>query len=315
MSHDSRSWSRRRFFRSAALAACGLAVGRAATASPEQMPLILKTIPSSGERLPVVGLGTNNYSVESPDDLAQRRAVLERLVASGCSVIDTAPAYGRSEIVIGQLTAGLGIRDDVFLATKVTTTDADGTEGKAMLAQSFEGLRTGRIDLVQVHNLLGAEVMLPILREIKDDGRIRYVGITTSRQEQHDTMVELMQSHPLDFIQVNYSIDDDAAAAQILPLAADKGIAVLVNMPFGGRRGGNLFARTRGRELPGWASEIGVTSWAQYLLKYVVSHPAVTCAIPGTHRAEHARDNFAAARGSLPDAVTRERMLAYWSAA
>jgi aryl-alcohol dehydrogenase-like predicted oxidoreductase len=306
--------TRRRFIAGTALAACAVAPWRAAVARTDA-PLITKPIPSSGERLPVIGLGTNNFSVEAADEIAQRGQVLERLIASGCRVVDTAPAYGRSESVIGELLASLEARDRVFLATKVTTSDDAGAEGRAMIARSFDALRTDRVDLMQVHNLLGAEVMLPILREMKAAGRIRYVGITTSRQEQHERMVELMNTHPLDFIQVNYSIEDDAAAARVLPLAADKGIAVLVNMPFGGRRGGNLFGSTRGRELPEWAAEIDVASWAQYLLKYVVSHPAVTCAIPGTHRPEHARDNVAAARGSLPDAATRARMLAYWNAA
>jgi len=311
MSFAKSRWSRRDFLGTAIATAGYLGVGSPVRAA-KAATLITKPIPSSGERLPVIGLGTNNYSVDATEELTQRRAVIGRLVSSGCKVVDTAPAYGRSEIVVGQLLESLDARDDVFLATKVTTSDRDGAEGRAMIEASFDRLQTDRIDLLQVHNLTGTATLLPILAEMKEAGRIRYYGVTTSRAEQHTEMFELMGQHPLDFIQIDYSIENGAAAERILPRAAEKGIAVLINMPFGGRRGGNLFGETRGRELPGWAREIGISSWAQFMLKYVVAHPSVTCAIPGTHRPEHAADNFSAASGILPDAQMRERMRAHW---
>lgn len=261
----------------------------------------------------MIGLGTNNYSVTEARDLAARREVLERMAALGGKVIDTAPAYGRSELVVGELLEGLGNRDRYFLATKVTAPDGDAARGRAMLDESFRRLRTARIDLMQVHNLDGVEAMMPALRDAKAAKRIRYIGVTTSRAGQYPQMLEAMRRYPLDFIQVDYSIDNRAAADQVLPLAAELGMAVLINMPFGGRRSGNLFPRLAGRQLPPWAADAGAATWAQFLLRYVVSHPAVTCAIPGTHRIAHLEDNMAAGRGELPDRAMRTRMEQYWS--
>lgn len=275
-------------------------------------PLIGKAIPSTGERLPVVGLGTNNYSVTSAEDLAPRREVLQRMPDLGGKVIDTAPAYGRSEVVVGELLADLGNRDRYFLATKVTAPDGDLAKGRATLEESFRRLRTPRIDLVQVHNLDGVDVLMPVLREAKNAKRIRYIGVTTSRAEQYPRMLEVMRRHALDFIQVDYSIDNRAAAEEVLPLAQERGVAVLINMPFGGRRTGNLFPKLAGREVPRWALGAGAASWAQFLLRYVVSHPAVTCAIPGTHRVGHLEDNMRAGRSELPDRAMRTRMEQYW---
>jgi len=261
----------------------------------------------------VIGLGTNNYSVTSAEDLASRREVLQRMSDLGGKVIDTAPAYGRSEVVVGELLADLGNRDRYFLATKVTAPDGDLTQGRALLEESFRRLRTPRIDLMQVHNLDGVDVLMPALREARDAKRIRYIGVTTSRAEQYPQMLSAMRRHALDFIQVDYSIDNRAAADEVLPLAQERGIAVLINMPFGGRRSGNLFPRLAGREVPQWAVEAGAASWAQFLLRYVVSHPAVTCAIPGTHRVTHLEDNMRAGRSELPDRAMRTRMEQYWA--
>jgi aryl-alcohol dehydrogenase-like predicted oxidoreductase len=297
-----------------ALAACGAALEPRSVLAAGPGALIQKRIPSSGESLPIVGLGTNNYSVSEPGDLAPRRRVIERFVELGGRVIDTAPAYGRSEVVVGDLVGELGKRDEIFLATKVTAPGDDVGAARLMIEQSFVRLRSERIDLLQVHNLDNATRLLPMLAELKRQERIRYFGITTSRTEQHDEMAQLMRAHPIDFIQVDYSIDNTAAADTVLPLAADRGIAVLVNMPFGGRREGNLFQRVHRDALPEWAIDAGIDSWAQFFLKFVVSHPAVTCAIPGTHRVEHLEDNIAAARGMLPDAPLRTRMAAYWDA-
>jgi len=266
----------------------------------------------------VIGLGTNNYSVDAAPDLAARRAVLARFgdLDGVTSVIDTAPAYGRSEIVVGQLVAELGIRNRLFIATKVTAVGDDVAQARAMIDASFERLHTDRIDLLQVHSLQGVDVLMPVLEELKAARRIRYIGMTTSRNEQHAAMLDLMRRHgrALDFIQVNYSIEDRAAAERILPLAAEQGLGVLVNMPFGGRRGDNLFARVKDRSLPEWAAEAGAHSWSQLFLRYVVSHPAVTVAIPGTHRVEHAALNLAAAAQPLPDTAMRAHMTAQWDA-
>jgi aryl-alcohol dehydrogenase-like predicted oxidoreductase len=289
-----------------------LASSAFAAASPEDLsPLNTRAIPSTGERIPVVGLGTNNYSVTSNEDLTARREVLKRMPELGGTVVDTAPAYGRSEEVIGQLVADIGNRDKLFFATKVTT-NADSAAGRAMLEQSFRRLRTDRIELIQVHNLTGAEALLPVLAEYKTGKRIRYVGVTTSSDAQHAAAADILRRHRLDFVQLNYSIDDRESARELLPLARDRGVAVLVNMPFGGRRGSNLFARLAGRALPPWAAEIDATSWPQFLLKYVVSHPAVSCAIPGTAKLAHLEDNQRGARGRMPDSEMRKRMETFW---
>jgi aryl-alcohol dehydrogenase-like predicted oxidoreductase len=270
-----------------------------------------RLIPSSGERLPVIGLGTNNYSVTSTEDLAARREVLRRMPNLGGTVIDTAPAYGRSEEVIGQLVAEIGNRDKLFFATKVTT-NTDAAAGTAMLEQSFRRLRTDRIELIQVHNLTGTEQLLPVLAEYKSGLRIKYFGVTTSNDSQHAATADILRRHRLDFVQFNYSLDDRESAQTLLPLAQDRGVAVLVNMPFGGRRGSNLFARLARRALPSWAAEIDASSWPQFLLKYVVSHPAVTCAIPGTTKLAHLEDNQRVGRGRLPDGEMRKRMEKFW---
>lgn len=286
-----------------AFAACG-----ASAASP----LIRKAIPKSGERLPVVGLGTNNYSPKTPEERAARRDVIAALTAGGASVIDTAPSYRESEQTLGELIGEIGNRRQIFLATKVTARGGTREEGIAMLDNSFRMLRTETLDLVQVHNLVGTAVLLPLLREQVAAKKIRYVGITTSQDAQYAEMTSIMKNEALDFIQIDYSLGNRGAGDELLPLAADRGMAVLINLPFGGRRDGNLFSRVRGQELPGWANEIGVKSWGQLFLKYVISHPAVTCAIPGMTRLANLEDNLAAARGTLPDAAIRRRMESWW---
>jgi aryl-alcohol dehydrogenase-like predicted oxidoreductase len=317
MDHEWNSISRRRALQ-AGIAACIAVVAHGtARAAPQPgaqgQPVARKPIPSAGEQLPVVGLGTNNYSVTAPEDLALRREVLAQMPELGGTVIDTAPAYGHSEIVLGDLLDDLGTRERFFLATKVTAPAGDVAQGRAMLEDSFRRLRTSRIDLMQVHNLDGVDPLIPVLSEVKAAKRIRYVGVTTSRTEQYPQLIDAMRRHRLDFIQVDYSIDNRTAAEEVLPLAQERGIAVLVNMPFGGRRSGNLFPRLEGRALPSWAAEAGAGSWAQFLLRYVVSHPAVSCAIPGTHRVAHLEDNLQAGRGELPDRRMRSRMEEYWA--
>lgn len=276
--------------------------------------LMRKPIPVSGEPLPVIGLGTNNYSPTTDTERADRRAVIKRLSALGASVIDTAPAYRESERTLGELIGEIGNRSKIFLASKVTSAGGSREEGLAMLEESMRRLRTSTIDLMQVHNLVGTEVLLPLLRDWQQQRRIRYVGITTSRAAQYPEVARLMRSVPLDFVQLDYSIANRGAAEQLLPLAAERNIAVLVNLPFGGRRDGNLFARVRNVSLPPIAADIGATSWAQFFLKYVVSHPAVTCAIPGMTKIANLEDNLGAARGTLPDAAQRRTMELTWDA-
>ncbi|MFP5406748.1 MAG: aldo/keto reductase, partial [Gammaproteobacteria bacterium] len=219
------------------------------------------------------------------------------------SVIDTAPTYGDAERIVGGLIEGLGIRSELFLATKVSTTGREA--GVAQIEQSFRNLRTAAIDLIAVHNLRDTETQLRTLREMKREGRIRYVGITTSFDRQYPAFEDTMKREALDFIQVDYALDNRAAGERILPLALERGMAVMINLPFGR---GRLFQATRGRALPPWASEFDCRSWAQFFLKYIVSNEAVTCAVPGMARPEYVRDNLGAAQGRLPDAAMRRRM-------
>jgi aryl-alcohol dehydrogenase-like predicted oxidoreductase len=243
-----------------------------------------------------------------------RKAVLAGLTAAGAKVIDTAPSYGESERVIGDLLAEIGNRGRCFLATKVTARGGTREEGEAMLEASRQKLRSDRLDLVQVHNLVGTAVLLPLLREQVAAKRIRYTGITTSRDSQYADFETVMKAEQLDFVQVDYSIANRGAAERLLPLAAERGMAVLVNLPFGGSRDGNLLAKLKDRPLPDFAAEIGAASWAQLLLKYILGHPAVTCAIPGMTRLENLRDNLGGGRGPMPDAALRRRMEAWWDA-
>lgn len=295
--------------------AAALAAGGALPVSAQSSSALLrKIIPSSGEKIPLIGVGTNNYSPTTPEERAARRAVLERFTAAGLSVIDTAPAYRESERVLGELLADIGNRPKAFIATKVTAQGGTREEGFAMMEESMRRLRTDFIELMQVHNLVGTEVLLPLLREWVAAKKIRYIGITTSRDDQYPEMLRLMRAQKLDFIQVDYSLGNRGAADEILPLAADRGLAVLINLPFGGRRGGGMFARVAGQALPDWAAEIDARSWGQVFLKYVVSHPAVTCAIPGMTKVSNLEDNLGAAQGRLPDAALRKRMEAFWDA-
>ena len=271
--------------------------------------LVTRPIPSSGERLPVVGIGTNRYRTGAEADIAPLRETLRTFAAAGGKLIDTAPMYGSSEVVLGQLIAGLGIRKQLFIATKVYASGRQA--GIEEMNDSFKRLQTGTIDLVQVHNLSDTATQLATMREGKQAGRYRYVGITTSRDAQYDEMEDVLKKEQLDFVQVDYSIDNRSAAERILPLALERGAAVLINLPFGRAR---LFSAVRGKPLPAWAAEFDCASWAQFFLKYVIGHPAVTVAIPGTRKPEHVLDNLGAARGRLPDQATRRRMEQFFEA-
>lgn len=302
-------FTRRRFVGSA-LAAGGLAaLGPAGPATADD--IITKAIPSTGERIPVIGLGTNRYGVgDSAEARAPLRQALERFAALGGTVIDTAPMYRSSEAVLGDLIRDLGIRDELFIATKADEAEG-GDATRAQMQRSLERLHTGKFELMQVHNLIAWREALPVMRDWQADGRVRYVGITTSREAQYDEFVHVMETEELDFVQVNYSLEQRLAAERILPLAADRGMAVMINRAFGG---GRLFEKVGNEPLPDWAAAFGAGSWAQFLLKYAVSHPAATVAIPGMTKARHVEDNMQAARGRLPDADERRRMEAFFDA-
>lgn len=275
------------------------------------LPLITKTIPSSGEKIPVVGLGTNAYSVTAPDEIAARREVLKHFPELGAKVIDTARGYGESEVVIGGLLAELGSRNKVFLATK-TPIRGELLPGDGELEAAFKRLQTNKLDLIQIHNFHGIDTLFPRFQEWKQAGKVRYIGVTTSTDEQYPQMKNALNTLPLDFIQVDYSIDNRGAGDEILPLARDKGVAVLINVPLGGRRG-NVLSRVADKPLPAWAADFDVTSWAQLLLKYNVSHPAVTAVIPGTTKLAHLQDNQRAARGRLPTEAERKKLEELWA--
>jgi diketogulonate reductase-like aldo/keto reductase len=265
-----------------------------------------RLIPSTREPLPVIGCGTyRTFDVgATPEERAPLLAVLKVLFAAGGSVIDSSPMYGAAERVVGDLLAQTQNRSRAFLATKVWTSGKQA--GLDQINRSFGLLQDRLIDLMQVHNLLDWKVQLSTLRDLKSAGRIRYVGITHYSASAFAEVESVLRSETLDFLQINYAMNDTAVERRILPLAADRGVAVIVNQPFGG---GGLLAKLRNRPLPSWAQEIDCQSWAQVLLKFVLSHPAVTCAIPGTGRPEHMLDNIGAGLGRMPDAALRARMI------
>ena len=288
------------------LAAAAAAVPEGSSAAPG--PAILaRPIPSSGERVPAVGLGTwRTFDVgASAAERAPLREVLERFVRLGGKVIDSSPMYGAAESVAGDLAADLGIGDALFLATKVWTSGREA--GVAQMDQSFRRLRTQRLDLMQIHNLLDWRTHLRTLREWKQAGRIRYLGVTHYTASAYDDLERVLRSEPVDVVQVNYSVGEREAERRILPLARERGIAVLVNRPFAE---GGLFQRVRGQALPAWAAELDCQSWAQIFLKWILAHPAVTCVIPATSRPQHLVDNMGAGSGRLPDASARDRIAA-----
>jgi diketogulonate reductase-like aldo/keto reductase len=290
------------------LGAIGAALARPSSVVAAQPPLT-KPIPSTGESLPVVGLGTWITFNVGDDPVARddRAEVLRAFFAVGGGMVDSSPMYGSSEAVIGHGLAKLGEPAGLFAATKVWTWS--GGAGPDQIAESRGLWGVDRFDLLQVHNLLSWEAHLETLLAMKADGRVRYVGVTTSHGRRHDDLEAIMRGQPIDFVQVTYNAVDREVEERILPLAAERGIGVIANRPF---RGGPLVDQLERHELPGWATaEIDCANWAQFLLKFIVSHPAVTCAIPATTRVDHLRENMGAALGRLPDAATRARMAAH----
>jgi diketogulonate reductase-like aldo/keto reductase len=284
-----------------------LPLGARVRAAP---PAITRPIPATGERLPVIGMGTW-VTFDVGKDAARRAsrvAVLRAFFEGGGAVVDSSPMYGSSEAVIGWCLGRIAKTDrrSLFSASKVWT--PSGWLGAGQMRHSAELWGLPRFDLMQVHNLVGWRKHLPVLAEMKAEGRVRYVGLTTSHGRRHGELAALMAAQPLDFVQFTYNIADRAAEARLLPLAAERGLAVIVNRPF---QHGALIDRVQRHKLPGWAGEFDAANWAQFLLKFIVSHPAVTCAIPATRRVDHMRENIGALSGRLPDAALRRRMVAY----
>jgi diketogulonate reductase-like aldo/keto reductase len=278
----------------------------AADAHPPAMaPLIERPIPATGEKLPVVGLGTwQTFDVgRAPADRTAQRDVLSAFVLGGGKLVDSSPMYGESERVVGDLVQAAGLRPRVFVATKVWTRGE--AAGIRQMETSLGLLHADPIDLMQVHNLLDVATHLKTLRRWKEQGKVRYIGVTHYQVGAFDELARILRTEPVDFVQLNYSIQIRDAERSLLPLAAERRVAVIVNRPF---EGGSLFQRTRGKPLPPWATELGCTSWSQYFLKYVIAHPAVTCVIPATDKVAHLQDNLAAGSGALPDEATRRRM-------
>lgn len=285
-----------------------MASARADAAKGAQMHT--RQIPSTGEAMPVVGLGTwQTFDIGTDRaERAQRRHVLEVLFASGGRMIDSSPMYGRAEAVVGDLLAEIGARDKAFIATKVWTTGEKA--GLAQMQTSADKLRAPVIDLMQIHNLVDWRTHMRALRAAKDAGRFRYIGITHYTVPALDDLAAVLRAEKLDFVQMGYSLADRAAEARLLPVALERGVAVIVNQPFDS---GAMFAKVKGKPLPGWAADIDCTSWAQIMLKYLLGHPAVTCVIPGTANPTHLQDNIGAGLGRLPDAAQRQLILDAWA--
>ena len=299
--------SRRRFLQSLAAAGTLLVSGTAQNApSPGRLT---RSIPSSNERIPVIGLGSWLVFAIDPDDteeLASRTAVIRQFLELGGGMIDSSPMYGVAQDVIGRSLGQIGNHHDLFAATKVWT--RGNRQGLLQMEDSRLLWGLPRLDLMQVHNLMDWQTHLPNLYAMKEEGEIRYVGVTTSHGRRHQELIDVMRAEPLDFVQLTYNLVDREAENYLLPMAADKGIAVIVNRPF--QRGG-LFDRFEHQALPGWASDLDCDNWAQYFLKFIISHPAVTCAIPATSRTDHLQQNMRAAYGPVPDEAMRREMVRY----
>ena len=279
-------------------------------AQPNDKLLIQRKIPKGGDLLPVVGVGTwQTFDVgpKAPERTELKQVLLE-FAALGGKVIDSSPMYGEAERVVGDLTAELGNRDKYFFATKVWTSGQQA--GVRQMEQSLKLMRTARMDLMQIHNLLDLDVHTRTLRDWKASGKIRYMGITHYHAGAHAELEKLIKTNTYDTVQFNYSLTEREAEARLLPACLEAGVAVIINRPFAQA---NLFGRVKGKPLPAWAGEFDCNSWAQFFLKYLLGHPAVTCVIPGTRRVEHLRDNMQAGMGRLPDAAMRKRMLEYWT--
>ena len=307
--HDN---TRRRLLLAGAAATASMALPSISHADAEDSALHTRRIPVSGEALPIIGIGTA-VIFDFENDAAKyddRRRVLRTLVAGGGKLIDTAHSYGRAEDRVGELTADLGLRERLFLATKFSYSNSREAATESM-QNSLRRLKTTSVDLMQAWNVADANYDLGLLREWKRQGICRYTGMTISQARSYEAIGKVLTREKPDFFQVNYSLGDREAEERLLPAARDAGAAVLINLPFGRN---SLFKKSAGKPLPGFAAEIGVTSWAQLFLKFILSHPAVTAVIPGTDKPEYMQDNLQAGRGFMPDAAMRRRIIDYWEA-
>lgn len=294
-------------------AGAALALSPARLLALQAQPVITRAIPSSGEQLPIIGLGSSaTFSqIARSEDLDAIRGVLQTLINDGGAVFDTAPSYGASEEVAGRVAAELKLTDRIFWATKVNVAgrgngQADPAAARAQIDTSFSRLKKSRVDLIQVHNLGDVPTQIAILKELKQQGRIKYIGVTSTSEQQYGELEKVMQSEPLDFIGVDYAIDNREVENRILPLARDRKIGVLVYLPFGRTR---LWNRVANRAVPDWAKEFDATSWAQFFLKFIAANPAVTCITPATSQPRNMADNLGGGRGRLPDEAMRKRMI------
>jgi len=309
-------FSRRKVIKLSVLAGASLSLPAGllqAASNFSKQSLITRAIPKTGEKLPVVGLGTSASfrRIAASDDVSQLHQVIKILLEQGGSVFDTAPGYGESEQVAGKIVQQLDAAKKVFWATKVNVVPrggktADAEKAKAQIKNSFKYIGKDPIDLIQVHNLRDIPTQMGILKELKEAGRVRYIGTTSTRDSNFPDLAAVMRNEPIDFIGVNYAVDDRRAAEEIFPIAQELGIAVMVYLPFGRSR---LWKRIANQKVPEWAGEIGIKSWGQFFLKYVAAHPAVTVVTPATSKPKHVLDNIGAAYGELPDKAIQKKMV------
>jgi aryl-alcohol dehydrogenase-like predicted oxidoreductase len=306
--------TRREYLALTANSCAALALSPRFLAAQESGALITRPIPSTGEQVPIIGLGSSaTFSdVAGAEDIEAVRAVFQTMLESGGTVFDTAPGYGASEEVAGRVVNALGIEEKIFWATKLNVarrgSSADPAAARAQIETSFARLDRPMIDLIQVHNVADMPTQFPILEELKEQGRVRYIGTTSTFKPQYAGLEQLMRNEPFDFIGIDYAVDNRDAEQTLFPIAQDRGIAVMVYMPFGRTR---LWQRIEGHEVPPWAAEFGAETWAQFFLKFAASHPAVTVVTPATSKRDHMLDNMAAGRGRLPDEAERRRMVEF----
>ncbi|MBT8100497.1 MAG: aldo/keto reductase [Gammaproteobacteria bacterium] len=308
--------SRRQCLKLSTLLAAGTVLPAGILRAFERSELITRVIPKTGEKLPVVGLGSSATfrRLAQSDDISALAEVIKTLVGNRGTVFDTAPSYGASEEVSGRIAADLGITDEIFWATKVNVVrrggngNANPSAARQQVQRSLSRLGKDPLDLIQVHNLADLPTQIPIVQEYKEEGRIRYIGTTVTRTSRYAELEKAMRNYPLDFIGVDYAVDNRIAAKRVLPLAQELGIAVLIYVPFGRSR---LFSRVAGIAVPEWAREFGADTWAQFFIKFAAAHPAATCVTPATSKAKHMLDNIGAAYGELPDEPTQKRMAAF----
>ena len=299
--------TRRYFLQGMGMMSVGMAL-MPATAFGQNRQLITRAIPSTGERIPVIGMGTSRtFDVGGdPGTRSRLQAVLQAFFDGGGALIDSSPMYGNAESVVGDLLKNVRNKDKLFAATKVWTYGRQA--GIDQMQRSMQRMGVAVMDLMQIHNLRDWKVHLPVLRQWKAEGKIRYIGITTSHGRSHDELEEIMLSETLDFVQLTYNIGNRTVEERLLPLAADRGMATLINRPF---QRGSLFKKVKGKNLPEWSKEFDCRSWGNFFLKFAVSHPAATCVIPATSKVHHMQDNMAAGYGRLPSPKMRQRMFRY----